>query len=78
MLQYIKKINPLLFIVCFSVGLYMSYYFGEKIRHIVRYPTPEDSDNVVYKKKDNSCYLYKLKQIQCPSNCDKLVSEKIV
>jgi hypothetical protein len=78
MLEHITKLNPWLFLLCFTLGLYISYAYGDKIKHIVKFPTPVDSENLIYKKKEGTCYMYKLKEIKCPGKCESLVSEKIL
>lgn len=78
MFNYLSKINPLFFLICFCVGLFLSYHFGDKMNFIIKYPTPEDSASLVYRTQKGSCYSYTLAETACSDTSETLLSEKKV
>jgi len=71
-----KKINPLLFIYLFCVGLFLGKYFGDRYQYFFKYPLPYQEHEPLYKKKDGTCYKYEFKPITCSDKCQILRSEE--
>ena len=62
---FINKIIPFYFIISFTLGFLIIYIFRRKPKIIYKYPTPENSNNLTY-KKNKKCFKYKTSKIECP------------
>lgn len=62
----INKIHPLYFIIAFTVGLFFCYLTHPKPSVVMRFPSPYNAGQVVYKNQDESCYKYKAERVSCP------------
>ena len=80
----LTKLNPLAFILSFSIGLYVSIYFSQEEKQIYRYPIPDEYRNpVLYQingDDNHRCYKYKFKKVPCSQhkNIIKLRPERNV
>lgn len=65
MLKHIKLFPLLIGIAIGIIGI----YFVKPAKNVVyKYPTPDNSKNVVYKDKNGVCYKYNAKEVDCDKN----------
>jgi hypothetical protein len=64
-LKYISL--PILF-VSLLVGLSLVYFYGDDVRVIYLYPTPDSMDKIIFQDKTNQCFEIIPTKIQCPSD----------
>ncbi len=58
------------FLVSFSVGLFLIYILGPEMKTIYIYPTPENIAGMVVKDDANNCFSYKMTEVECPADND--------
>jgi hypothetical protein len=64
----IEKINPLAFFVAFCVGLFAVYITTPTPEVVIKYPTPETADSLVYTDAADNCYKYKATETTCTAD----------
>ena len=65
------------FILSLSIGLLVVYLTIPKPTIILKYPTPENSDEMVFKDDVNNCYKFKTTEVPCPKeNVEELPIQK--
>jgi len=64
----INKINPLVFFISFCIGLFLTYIFTPLPDVIIKYPTPENSNSLIYRDEADNCYKFRSLQVKCPKN----------
>ena len=62
------KFNIISFIVAFSLGILYVYLAAPKVKNIIKYPTPFNSNKVVYKGYNDICYKYNAEEVKCSVN----------
>ena len=70
-----KQINLYAFIISFAVGLLVVYIVTPIPRIVYKYPSPYNTDKVVYKTNNQICYRYKVKKVDCPKDSSKTVNQ---
>ena len=60
-----KFINPLYFIISLCIGLGIVYIFSNQPKIIMKYPTPFNIENTIYKDNNDVCYKYESKEVSC-------------
>ena len=60
-----KFISIPLFLTSFIFGLFFLYIWGDDLKPIYVYPTPEKVYDTIYKDKANRCYVYKAILTEC-------------
>jgi hypothetical protein len=66
-----KYINISIFLLTFLIGIIYIYNFDYNRKVIVN-PTPYNIDKIEYKDEAENCYSYKIKDVACPSNKNKI------
>jgi hypothetical protein len=66
-----KYINISIFLITFLLGLIYIYYFDYN-RKVEVYPTPHNIDKIEYKDEAENCFNYKIKDVKCPSDKNKI------
>lgn len=61
----IEKIDPMAFFVAFCIGLFLVYITTPTPELIVKYPTPETADSLIYTDMADNCYKYKATEAPC-------------
>ena len=74
MLNLFKKLNPLVFIVSFMIGMVYCYYKKPTKRIVYRHPTLENMNKLIYHDNNNECYKYSMDNIDCPENKELISS----
>lgn len=75
MKEEVFKFNILAFIIAFSVGILFVYLSAPKQKIIIKYPSPYNSEKVVYKNDNDICYKYKTEEVKCN---DKAINQPII
>jgi hypothetical protein len=65
-------IEPLYFFCALFIGILFAYILSPKPEIILKYPTPDNAGKIVYKDTAGVCYIYKTKEMECPSDKSKL------
>lgn len=76
MLELFQKLNPFLFLVSFSIGTYLCYYYSPKLQRIVKKPTPANHQQTIYMDEKGSCYRYQTNAIPCTDSITNLIDEE--
>jgi len=66
-----NKLDPIIFILSFSIGLFLVYIFGPRPAVLYEFPDP-NNDNIVYEDDAHNCYKYKSNKINCPNDKSKI------
>jgi hypothetical protein len=69
MLKHIRLI-PL--IIGLILGIIAVFFVKPQQNIIYSYPTPETSGKTIYKDKNNVCYKYSAKEVDCDKNESRL------
>ena len=65
-------INIKVFIVSFCIGLIYIYFTMPKSKVIIKYPTPDNVNDNIYKDKAGVCYKYMSKNVPCSKDAKEL------
>lgn len=65
MLNFFNKLNPLAFLISFSLGIFYCYIRAIPKRIIHRHPTPNNSKKTIYRDKKNKCFKYNFNEVNC-------------
>ena len=63
--MFSDKINWYVFFISFAIGLFCVYVFGEDIKPVYVYPTPETTNNILFQDKSNNCFSYSTVEVPC-------------
>jgi hypothetical protein len=67
-----------IFLIAFSVGFLYVYVIGPERKAIIKYPTPFNSGNLIYKDSANNCFVYKSNKVKCPEDLTKITQQPVV
>ena len=59
------KFNIFSFVIAFCLGIAYLYIKKPEERSIIKYPTPYNSDKLIYKGFSGDCYKYKKEELKC-------------
>ncbi len=59
-------IRPLYFFVAFAVGLLACYLLTPPPEVVVRFPSPYNAGQVMYRDKAQNCFTYSATEVSCP------------
>ena len=59
------KFNIAAFVVAFVLGIFYVYFSSPVKQIVVKYPTPYNSNKIVYKGLNGDCFKFKAKEVQC-------------
>lgn len=65
------------FILAFAVGIMYVYFTVPQKKHVVRFPTPYNAGKHIYKDDAGTCFVYKAKEVKCPTNPLKISSQPV-
>ncbi len=65
-LAMLGSLRPLWFFLAFGIGLMMCYILTPPPEVVVKFPSPYNAGQVVYKDKANSCFTYAADEVACP------------
>jgi hypothetical protein len=64
--MFFKYISFPAFLISLAIGLLFVYITNDEPKIIYIYPTPDNSDKVLFKDKADNCYKFKANEISCP------------
>ena len=62
------RIRPLWFFVSFAFGLLACYILTPAPEVVVRFPSPYNAGQVVYRDKAQNCFTYSATEVGCPKD----------
>nr|WRJ69957.1 hypothetical protein TetV2_00512 [Oceanusvirus sp.] len=63
-----QKLNPLAFFFALGIGLAFVYMFAPRPRKVIKFPTPVNAGKIIYKGKDDDCFVYKANKVECTAD----------
>ena len=72
MLFIFDYIDPLVFLISLFIGLVYSYLTSPKPEVIIKYPTPYNIKDTIYRDNRGICYRYKIREVDCPKDSTKV------
>jgi hypothetical protein len=63
-----NKIHYPVFIISFAIGILLVYLNKPSPKIIIKYPTPETTDNLIYQDEADNCYQYESEKVPCDGN----------
>lgn len=64
--MFFDKIKPLYFFISFAIGILLCYLMKPLQKVVVKFPSPNNAGNVIYKDKSDSCYKFDVSNVECP------------
>lgn len=64
--MFFDKLRPLYFLLAFGIGLLFCYMTNPKPQVVVKFPSPYNAGQVIYKDSNESCYKYNASKVECP------------
>ena len=64
--MFFDKIQPLYFFIAFTAGIFYCYLVTPRPEIVVKFPTPYNANNVVYKAKNDTCFKVDASKVKCP------------
>jgi hypothetical protein len=68
----LKHINIIPLVAGIVIGIIGIYFINPTKNVVYKYPTPDNSGNIVYKDKNGVCYKYNAKEVDCDKNESRL------
>jgi len=68
MMRLTKYISIPVFIISFAIGIFIVYTTLGDTRTIYIYPSPENSELMIYRDKASQCFAFEQKPVTCPLN----------
>jgi len=75
MQEKVFKFNYLMFFLAFAVGILFVYLSTPKQKIIIKYPTPYNSNKIIYKSESDFCYKYEVSEVKCTN---KAIDQPII
>jgi hypothetical protein len=72
-----KYISLPIFVVSLALGILCSYLWGDDLKIIYVYPTPENVNDIQYRDNSGSCYAYEAKSVKCPTDTSLITEPKL-
>lgn len=62
------QLNWYSFLIAFAIGIAYVYFSTPTPKLVIKYPTPYNAGQIVYKDDADTCYKYKAEKVTCPSS----------
>lgn len=59
------KFHFLTFIIAFSIGILACYIMNPKPQIVLKFPSPQNVGQIVYKDNADNCFAFKADQVEC-------------
>jgi hypothetical protein len=66
-----------IFLISFSIGLFFVYILGPEMKTIYVYPTPENTDKILFRDKADNCFQFTEEIVKCPQDKSKIFTVPI-
>jgi hypothetical protein len=76
-MNLLYRIDPLIFFISFTIGLFMCYITNPKPNIVIKYPNPENAGKIIYKDNAEACYVYTSEEIKCPEDSTQILDNPI-
>ena len=60
------------FLIAFSLTMLYVYCFASRPEVIIKYPTPENAHEFVFKDDSENCYKFHTEEVKCPTDTSKI------
>ena len=70
-----KYINLTYFVCALAIGLFLNYIHSPEQKIIYVYPTPENTNKVLYKDQADNCYKYKANVVKCSNDAQPIPAQ---
>ena len=60
------NIDPFYFFLSFAIGIFVVYIVTPPPEIILKFPSPYNAGNILYKDKAQNCYKYHADKVTCP------------
>jgi len=71
-IMFTKYISLPVFLVSLALGLFFVYIYGEDLKPIYVYPTPENINKILYQDQADNCFQYKAMETECTADAKDL------
>ena len=65
-MSLLHKVDLTIFLISFIIGLIVVYFITPLPTIVYKYPTPYNTENVVYENQNSVCYKYNVNKVNCP------------
>ena len=72
LINMFKRIQFIPFIIGITIGIIAVMFIKPEKTVVFKYPNPESSQKIIYKDKNDICYAYVGKKVDCDKNEDKI------
>ena len=62
------RLRPLYFFLAFGVGLLCCYFITPPPKVVVKFPSPYNAGQVVYKDSAENCFRFNADKVDCPAD----------
>ena len=66
--MFLDYISIPIFAISFILGLLFIYILGPQTKTIYVYPSPENTNKVLFKDNANNCFYYDELEVKCPTD----------
>ena len=70
-----KYINFFYFLCALAIGLFLNYIHSPEQKVIYVYPTPENSNKILYKDQVDNCYKSKPTIVKCSNDAKSIPAQ---
>tara|TARA_X000001036_G_C20677442_1_gene804703 strand:- start:1993 stop:2211 length:219 start_codon:yes stop_codon:yes gene_type:complete len=70
-----KYINLPYFLCALAIGLFLNYIHSPEQKVIFVYPTPENTQKILYRDQAENCYKYKARTVKCGNNAKSIPAQ---
>lgn len=70
--MFFDKISFSTFLISLAIGLFFVYIYGNDMKTIYVYPSPENVDQILYKDKAENCFSLEAAEVKCPTDATKI------
>jgi hypothetical protein len=74
----LRRINLKVFLLAFAFGLLACYMMAPAPEVVVKFPSPYNAGQVVYKDKAGTCFKYKADKSSCPRDQSSVKQQPIM
>jgi hypothetical protein len=67
-----KYISLPIFLVSLAFGIFFVYVYGDDMKPVYIYPTPENITEILYKDNADNCFTYEAVEVKCNKDAKTL------